>query len=91
MINHFHVIQLRVTGSGNLKGKLYSLPNSAGVQITEDLINLAMASAYREPALLANFMQERAMLELKTTEIDEIFTIRSIKVFVKPTWTSDPQ
>jgi hypothetical protein len=91
VINHFGAIQLRVTGSGNLKSRLYSLPNSAGVQVTENLADLAMATAYREPVLLANMLQERAQLKVWTEAIDETFHIRSIVIFAKPTYTSDPQ
>ena len=91
MINHFHVIQLRITGTGTLKSTLYSLPDRAGVMRSEDLENLNMTTqTSREPVLLANFMEERAKLKIYTTEIDEIFTIRKITVFIKPTYTSDP-
>jgi len=91
VINHFHVIQLRITGTGTLKSKLYSLPDRAGVMRSEDLENLNMTTqTSREPVLLANFMEERAKLKIYTTEIDEIFTIRKITVFIKPTYTSDP-
>lgn len=76
---HVNAIRLRVTGSGNLKLTMHSLNDVA----TLDLQNLAMsASTNILPTKLTNFRQQRAMLELKTTEIDETFRITKLIVFV---------
>jgi len=87
-INHFGAIRLRVTGTGNLKSTLISLDDT----IEKDLANLAMSSAPNKfPTILSNFMQMKAQLELKITEINEAFEIREIHIYIKPTYTSFPQ
>lgn len=88
MINHFNAVRLRVTGAGNLKGKLYSQGNNK----TQDLVPLVLESTTeRSKTQLCNFSQERVFLEIKTTEINETFVITSILVFVKPKAESYPQ
>lgn len=87
-INHFNAIRVWVTGSGNLKPKLYSLSDVK----TKDLSPIVMeAAAYKQPTVLTNFSQQRAALELKTTEINETFAISRIIIFAKPVATSYPQ
>lgn len=87
-INHYGSVKLRVTGSGNLKLKMYSLDDL----VTQDLTPVAMTtSTSRQPVVLSNFMQERMSFEIKTTEIDEHFQIGRIVIYVKPTFSSYPQ
>lgn len=45
----------------------------------------------REPTVLANFIDQRAQLEGKTTLINETFNISKITIFVKPVATGYPQ
>lgn len=79
--HHIVGVKLRVTGSGNLKMTLTDL-NSIQNQ---SLIDLVMQSTTRiEPTKLANFQSQRIRLELKTTEINEVFTIKRIIIFAKP-------
>lgn len=92
MINHFHSIQLRITGTGNLKGTLYSLPDRDGNMVSQDLQALNMTTQNSKmPILLCNFKQERMKMKIYTTDIDEIFTIRKISIFVKPIYSGIPQ
>lgn len=87
-INHFNGIRVRVTGSGNLIPTLYSLSDTK----SQELAPIAMESETNiQLTKLANFIQQRASLELKTTEINEVFTINRIIIFVKPLFTSYPQ
>jgi len=86
-INHCNGVRLRVIGSGNLKFRLLGLSEAK----TQTMTSLAMSSStYIEPIRLANFKAQRFALELKTTEIDEIFNIQRIVMFVKATETMYP-
>lgn len=88
LVNHFGLVRLRVKGSGNLRLRLLSLD-----EVQEDvLFPLVMAATTdTEPTLLANFTQQRASLEIKTTTINEIFQISKVVIFAKPVAASYPQ
>ena len=87
-INHYHAVKMRVVGSGNLQLRFYSLDEL----YNQDLVPLVLTTtASRQPVVLANFMQERASLEIKTTEIDEWFRIGGIIIYTKPVFASYPQ
>ena len=45
----------------------------------------------KEPLVLGNFTNQRACLEFKTTEINEIFVVSKITIFVKVTASGYPQ
>lgn len=87
-ILHAAAVRLRVTGSGNLKVFLRSLDNTRNVQLTSIPMS---ATTNREPTVIANFQEQRIQLELRTTEIDEGFTISRIVIFVKPIAEGYPQ
>jgi len=88
LINHFSEVRIRATGSGILKPVLYSLDDVN----SQPLVNFTLsATTDRQVNGIANFKTMRARLELKTTEIDETFLIRSITIFVKPSETAFPQ
>ncbi len=83
-IVHFGGVRLRVTGAGNLKMTFQSLDAVK----SQPLAVIAMTTpAEREPFKLANFKSQRAFLKLETTELDEIFRINRVVVFVKPIWS----
>jgi hypothetical protein len=78
---HYTAVRYRLNGSGNLQTYLRSLDNINNVQ----LIDIAMSSlTNREPTILANFIDQRAQIEVKTTVKDETFTISRMMIFVKP-------
>lgn len=88
VINHYGAVRLRVTGSASLLLKLFS---SDEVK-QKTLLPLTIVSKTNiEPNRLANFTQQKAKLEIRTTEIDETFKISKIIVFVKPVAKSYPQ
>ena len=80
-INHYGFVRLRVTGSGNLNLRLLSLSGTKKTTIPP----LAMQSSTNiEVAKKCNFQQQRAQLEFKTTEIDEVFQLNKLVFFIKP-------
>ena len=84
---HYGAITLRVNGTGNLLFRFAGLDEVS----TESPIQLAMAdSPGRMPTRLANFNGQKAVLRLRTTEINEFVKINRIIVWVKPMWTSYP-
>lgn len=85
-ITHFTAVRLRVEGTGNLKLKLMSLSDI----YEQDLVPYAMTTTNRQPTQLSNFNQERALLKIETTEINEYFEISKIMVFCKPVATGYP-
>ena len=85
---HFNAARMRANGSGVLRSTLYSLDavNSAVLPT----ITLAVTTN-REPTILANFIEQRAYLDIRTTAKDEWFVISKITVFIKPVSTGYPQ
>jgi hypothetical protein len=86
-ISHFHAVRVRVTGVGNLQMTLYSL-DKARSQVLVPLVMAASSDVI--PTRLANFTTQRASLELKTTEIDEVMRVNRIVVFSREIFTSYP-
>ena len=88
VINHYGAARLRVTGSGNLRLTLFSLDE---VKIFT-LLSLALKAKNNiEPNRLSNFTQQKAKLEVRTTEINETFQVSKIIVFVRPVAKSYPE
>lgn len=80
-ILHTTAVRLRATGAGNLQLFLRSLDDVNNVQLS----NIPLSSTTnREPTVLANFNEQRVQLEIRTSAIDETFTISRIIIFVKP-------
>lgn len=85
---HFGAVRYRVTGSGILRSTLYSLDEAN----SSTLPNLTMsATTNREPTILANYIDQMGYLEIKTTGIDETFSICKIVVFIRPIASGYPQ
>lgn len=79
--NHYGFVRLRVTGSGDLQLRLLSLSETKESVIPP----LALESSTSiEPTKKCNFNQQRAQLEFKTSEIDEVFQINKIIIYIKP-------
>ena len=87
-IIHFGAVRLRVTGTGNLQLRLLSLNEVAQRILTPVVMN---ATTDKYPNVLTNFSKQRAQLEIKTTEIDEVFNIGEVIIYVKPIFASYPQ
>lgn len=88
VINHYGAIRLHVTGSASLKPTLFSLDEVKQFV----LLPLTIQSKTNiEPNRLSNFTQQKAKLELRTTEINETFQISKVIVFVKPVAKSYPE
>ena len=88
VINHYGAVRLRATGSASLKLKLYSLDEVKQSTLTPIILS---SSNNIEPNRLSNFTQQRAKLEIRTTEINESFLISKIIIFIKPTAKSWPE
>ena len=86
-LQHVTGVRLRVTGTGNLLMTLFSQDNIR----TQVLTSIPMAAATNiQPFRLANFIEQRTQLQLKTTVLDEFFKINRIIVFMKEVYTSYP-
>lgn len=85
---HFHATRMRVTGSGVLRQTFYSLDDIR----SQAIANQTLAGTTRiEPTTLANFSEQRAYLDIRTTAIDEYFTISKIIIYARPVAASYPQ
>lgn len=84
MINHFGIIQMRATGVGTLKIKLLSLPAFDDTQ-TEEILTPALLTGVTDRPIttLANNNSSGIQLEIRTTELDEVFLVNKIFVFNK--------
>lgn len=85
---HFGSVRYRVTGSGVLRSTLYSLDEANSS--TLPTLNIS-STTNREPTILANFIDQMGYLEIKTTAINETFSICKIVVFVRPIASGYPQ
>jgi len=86
-ISHFTGVRMRLVGAGDLQMFFHSLDEVE----SQTLVPFTMAATTnRESFRLANFNQQRAMLEVKTTEINEYFKINRIIIFAKELWTDYP-
>jgi len=80
-ILHFGAVRERLTGSGVLRQNLVSLSDVASVSIP----NIVMiAATNREPTILANVNEQRAYLHGFTQDIDEVFEVSKIIIYIKP-------
>lgn len=86
---HLGVVRMRAIGSGNLLTDAHSLDDASNSSVLPDIPLLAATN--REPTILANFIDQRIQLEIRTTEIDEWFEISKIVMFVRPIATGYPQ
>ena len=87
VISHYTGVKMRIVGSGDLQMRLISLDEEREYV----MIPFTMAATTRiEPTRLANFNEQRAMLEGKTTELDEYFKINRIIILAKELWTEYP-
>lgn len=86
-ISHCAAIRYRIVGVGNLIATLYSADDIYSQVLPTVAMETARAGVVQN---LANFSQERMLLRLETTAINEVFKINRITFFVKPLWTSLP-
>ncbi len=83
-IIHFGSLRYRVTGTGELRTTLRSL------QDVDNAILVPLELEDRtdkEPTILSNFMKQRAQADIRTVDIDEVFLMSKIVVYVKQTYT----
>jgi hypothetical protein len=86
-ISHFHAIRMRVVGAGSLQMTLYSIDDIQNQSLVPFSLS---ATTHIQPTRLSNFIQQRASLEIKTTEVNEYFRINRIIVFCREYATSYP-
>ena len=87
-ILHYTAVRLRVNGQGNLRMRLIPMGGVGPVTLPVH----AMSSVVpKDPTILTNMRDQHAQLEIKTTAINEVFTINKIMIFVKPSGNGYPQ
>jgi|SRR5215510_10050994 len=87
IISHFGGVKVRVNGTGSLQLALFSYDDVASTT----LVPITMATVTKTvPLRLSNFQEHRASVELKTTNIDEVFRINRIVVLVKEVFSEWP-
>ena len=86
-INHYTGVRIRMQGSGVLRPTMIGQDNST----TDVLPTMTMSSSNRfSNFVLANVTNERVLLQLQTTAIDETFTIHRIIVLARQVATEIP-
>lgn len=86
-ISHFNSIRMRIIGTGSLLMTLFSMQDVR----SEVLVPFTMGLTTNiQPTRLANFIEQRASLQIKTTAINEYFRINRIIIFSKEFATSYP-
>jgi hypothetical protein len=84
---HFHAVRLRLQGTGNLQMAFWSMDDIRSYTIVPQPMQLMTRI---EPTRLANFTEQRAAFEGKTTVINEFVKINRIIIFARPIFTSYP-
>lgn len=87
LINHFNMVRMRVTGTGNLRLTLFSL-NDVKWQSLPDIVMSETTDI--QPRKLANFKTQRASLQIGTVNINEYFRINRIIIYSKPIYSEYP-
>lgn len=86
-ISHFNLVRMRVVGEGDLELTYYSLDDEE----SQELEPIVMQDATnRQRDRLANFRQQRAALEFRTTEFGDYLKINRILLFHRRSSTSYP-
>lgn len=86
-ITHFVSVRMRLQGEGNLNMSLYSIDDIRSI----DLVPFVMSQLTNiQPTRLCNFNEQRASLQLGTTEFGEWFRINRILVFTREFGTMYP-
>lgn len=86
-ILHFGSIRVRVNGAGNFRPTFLGYDNI----LTETLVPLVMTpTSSQEKYRLCNFISPEGMLKFETTEIDEVFRVNRVTIFVKTLWSEIP-
>lgn len=88
MLNHYHTVTLNIKGSGILISKLISPEDEYTQNLKSQVMSLTSG---RSKTLLANFIHEKAYLEMRVSTIDHKFEIHDIEIGVKPVATGYPQ
>lgn len=79
-ISHFNAVRMRVQGTGFLKLTFYSLEDLEYYQLGD--IELEESTRI-SPLRLANFIEQRASLQIETHSINEYFRINRIIIYSK--------
>lgn len=87
-INHYNLIRMRTTGFGKVKIRLFSLDEVDEDQCPDIVLN---KTSPKEPRSLANFISNRAGVEIKTTTINEYINVNAIIVFSRWVATEYPE
>lgn len=86
-INHYSQVRMRVRGEGNLR-IFFSAEDD--LPETEFLAIPMVTATGRLSDRLLNFQSQYASLTLKTTQIDEWFSVNRIVIFAKGLWNEYP-
>lgn len=86
-ILHINAVRIRANGLSSLKLKLIGYDQNMGSELVPLPITPHPGKSY---VRLANFMDQRAQLEIKTTEKDEVFKIQRIVIYAKPIYAEFP-
>lgn len=79
-ISHFNAVRMRIVGTGFLKMTFFSLEN----ETYQQLADLSLSESTRiSPIRLANFIEQRAALQLETHSINDYFRINRIIIYSK--------
>lgn len=86
-ILHFGAVRQRLTGDGILRMNLSSLDDV----VVSAIPSITMQpTTNREPTVLANFNQQRGYLHGFTQDIDEVFVVSKIIIYIKPVASGYP-
>lgn len=86
-IAHFTGVRMRVVGAGSLQMWLRSFDEVRSFTMVPFALS---ATTSIEPFRLANFVQQRAILEAKTTEINEVMRVNRIIIYAKRQYEDYP-
>ena len=86
-ISHFNALRMRIVGTGSFEMTFYSMDDVNSQVLTAFTLS---SLTNREPLRLANFNEQRAYLQGKTTAQGARFRINRIIIFAKSLWNEYP-
>ena len=87
-IFHFGALRFRgLRGSGTLQIRLNSTDDVRFQNLAQPILS---STSPRDQLVLANFSEERASVKVRTSLIDEKFSLTGLQVYAKPIWSGGP-
>jgi len=92
LVSHLNPIRVRIKGEGNLVTTVFNTGEDAAEEVSAMLADAVLSPiTSRSVNVLANFYGEKIFIDIRTTELDEWFSVSNMWAYVKQSTASYPQ